>query len=51
VASIREGILKVIHDSAYREQLIKAGSLNAERFGKENIARQYLACYQRIVTA
>jgi len=42
VASIREGILKVWHDAAYREELVARGRVNAERFDPRRIADQYL---------
>ena len=48
--SIREGILKVIKDKAYRESLIEAGLSNAARFSPAHIAGQYLDCYKKILT-
>ena len=47
--SIRQGVLKVIRDSPYREQLIQAGFANVDRFSTANIAAQYWACYQRVL--
>jgi glycosyltransferase involved in cell wall biosynthesis len=49
-ASIREGILKVIHDKAYREKLIQEGFQNVKRFDTASIVRQYISCYQRLLT-
>ncbi len=48
IESIRTGILKVISDSGYREQLVKKGLENLERFSPQVIAQQYLACYRRL---
>jgi len=48
VASIREGILKVINDKTYRERLVEAGFRNVERFDTASIVRQYIACYQQL---
>lgn len=48
VESIRSGILKLIEDKAYREQLIKKGLGNVERFKLEKIASEYLKVYQFI---
>lgn len=50
VASIREGILKVINDSEYREELVQAGFQNVQRFDTASIVRQYISCYQRLLT-
>jgi glycosyltransferase involved in cell wall biosynthesis len=46
--SIRAGVLKVINDTAYREQLIKDGLRNIDRFSTETIAAQYLDCYKKL---
>lgn len=48
IESIRSGILRVIHDEVYREQLIEAGRKNRERFNPQRIAEQYLALYERM---
>lgn len=42
VDSIREGILKVLGDEAYRQDLVEKGRRNVQRFQPETIARQYL---------
>ena len=47
-ASIREGILKVINDSAYRDRLVKAGFENVKRFQPEKIAQQYADIYHEL---
>lgn len=48
VGSIREGVLKVINDGAYRERLIRDGLQNIGRFSTAAIAAQYLECYQKL---
>jgi glycosyltransferase involved in cell wall biosynthesis len=48
VQSIRQGIVRVISDAAYREQLIEEGRRNRERFSLETVARQYITLYQRV---
>jgi glycosyltransferase involved in cell wall biosynthesis len=47
-ASIREGVLKVIHDDEYRSQLIANGFKNCLRFDPETIAGQYAALYREV---
>jgi glycosyltransferase involved in cell wall biosynthesis len=46
--SIREGILKVINDEAYREDLIHKGFENVKRFAPEKISAQYAALYRAL---
>ncbi len=46
--SIREGILKIIGDKAYRESLIPKGFQNAKRFAPEKISAQYAALYRAL---
>lgn len=48
VASIREGVLRVIRDAAYREELIRLGFENVKRFGAEEVARRYGKIYSSI---
>lgn len=48
VASIRSGILQVIHDRAYREDLIRRGFDNIRRFQVETVAGQYCRIYREI---
>ncbi len=50
IASIREGILKVIGDEDYRKRLVTEGFRNVERFAPGCIARDYLACYQKLLS-
>lgn len=47
--SIREGILKVIEDDNYREQLIENGRINRKRFSPEEVAKQYFNLYKDIL--
>jgi glycosyltransferase involved in cell wall biosynthesis len=47
-SSIRAGILRVIEDTPYREELVRLGRENARRFTAEAAARLYVECYQRI---
>ena len=46
--SIREGILRVIEDTDYRNQLIRNGFNNVKRFQPEVIAAQYVAIYKEL---
>ncbi len=48
VASIKDGILKIINDDAYREQLVAKGRVNRERFDPDRIAMMYYDLYQKI---
>jgi glycosyltransferase involved in cell wall biosynthesis len=48
VLSIREGVVRVIGDKAYRNSLIELGYNNAERFRAEKIAHQYAQLYREI---
>lgn len=50
VENIREGILKLIQDSEYRDNLVKKGVENAERFNQRKIAEQYENLYAEILT-
>jgi len=46
--SIREGILKVLNDETYREDLIHKGFENVKRFAPEKISAQYAALYRAL---
>ncbi len=48
IASIREGIKKVIEDDEYREALVVAGRKNKLRFEAEIIANQYAQLYKEV---
>ncbi len=49
INSIREGVLRVLHDAEYRENLISKGFENVKRFQPETVARQYAALYEEIL--
>ena len=46
--AIRKGILKIINDDNYRNNLIDNGFRNAERFSLKSISNQYFQLYQEI---
>lgn len=48
VSSIRAGILRVIEDSTYREQLVERGFENVERFRIDRVAEKYATLYREI---
>jgi glycosyltransferase involved in cell wall biosynthesis len=47
-ASIREGLLKIMNDEAYRNALIENGRANRARFDAETIAQSYYKIYKSI---
>lgn len=49
IVSIEDGIVKVINDADYRDQLITDGFENAKRFRMETVADQYYKLYEEIV--
>jgi glycosyltransferase involved in cell wall biosynthesis len=48
VDSIRAGITRVINDAAYRDELVKSGARNVERFRSAAVAEKYAAVYREI---
>jgi glycosyltransferase involved in cell wall biosynthesis len=48
VKSIRDGILKIIHEDAYREEMVRNGYENVKRFDPDKIALQYLELYREV---
>lgn len=48
VQSIREGIVRIIQDDAYRESLISKGFENVKRFDAQKIAMEYFALYKDV---
>lgn len=50
VEDIRNGILKIIHDKNYREQLLDNGRHNRKRFDETVIAGAYYKLYQLITS-
>jgi glycosyltransferase involved in cell wall biosynthesis len=48
VESICTGILKVIHDSDFRNNLIQKGFINIRRFESNHVAGKYLELYRAL---
>ena len=48
VKSIRNGVLRVIQDADYRNELIRLGCQNVKRFKLENTAAQYAELYREV---
>lgn len=48
VAQIRNGILRIIADSEYRDQLVERGLRNVAGYSPASISSQYLDLYRRI---
>jgi len=48
-ASIRAGVLRIIGDPAYRQELVSEGFRNITRFSPETIAEQYVECYKKLL--
>lgn len=48
VSQIREGILRIIADSGYRDQLVARGLRNVVRYSPAAISGQYLDLYRRL---
>jgi glycosyltransferase involved in cell wall biosynthesis len=46
--SIRQGILKIIEDVGFREQLVKDGFENVKRYDPEVVAGQYAELYEEL---
>jgi glycosyltransferase involved in cell wall biosynthesis len=46
VPSIREGVLTVIRQAAYREELVEKGLENVRRFSAEEVTRRYEEIYK-----
>jgi glycosyltransferase involved in cell wall biosynthesis len=46
--SIREGVLFLIRQPDYRQQLVEKGLANVHRFSAPAIAAQYLECYKKL---
>ncbi|WP_375559139.1 glycosyltransferase family 4 protein [Bernardetia sp. OM2101] len=49
VQEIKEGILKIMNEENYRNELIKYGQKNIKRFNPKTVARQYLELYERMI--
>lgn len=48
ISDIRDGILRIINDQSYRENLVNNGFVNSRRFDPIVIANQYVKLYQEI---
>lgn len=46
--SIRDGVLRVLRDRAFRERLVGEGLRNAARFAPETVARAYVKVYEEV---
>lgn len=49
IASIRAGLLRIINEERYRNQLIESGFRNVRRFSLEHIAGQYAQLYEELL--
>jgi glycosyltransferase involved in cell wall biosynthesis len=50
VQSIRNGIIKVIQDEQYRNEIIAKGEINAKKYNPEVIAKEYFNLYTEITS-
>jgi len=48
VESIREGIIRIMNDETYRNELIRRGKENVGRFEPQKIAQQYMQVYREV---
>lgn len=48
-ASIRQGLLRLIGEPAYREGLVEKGRINVRRYSLEQVAGQYVALYRKLI--
>jgi len=51
VASIRSAILRVIEDESLRQEIVRVGQINVERFESRRVAKMYEDLYLGILTA
>jgi glycosyltransferase involved in cell wall biosynthesis len=49
VQSIRDGLLKIVNEVAYRDELIREGFQNLERFRLDTIVKQYVSIYEEMM--
>ena len=47
--AIRRGLLRIINEPAYREQLVRQGWQNVARFGLEQVTHQYMTLYRQLI--
>jgi glycosyltransferase involved in cell wall biosynthesis len=48
VQAIRAALLRIIEDGEYRDELVRKGLRNVERFRTKYIAEQYAALYREV---
>lgn len=48
-AEIRNGILRILNDTPYRQTLIDAGKQNVRRFSYQNVLQTYLTLYKKVL--
>jgi glycosyltransferase involved in cell wall biosynthesis len=48
VSDIRQVVQKIVSDADYREQIVRAGQRNVEKYQATTIARQYAELYRRV---
>lgn len=51
INSIKEGLIKVINNREYREQLVKNGYENSKKYRADVIASMYVEYYKRVIKA
>ncbi len=49
ILSIRQGLLKIINDADYRQELIIKGKNNVERFSLDKVAEEYVSIYRQLI--
>jgi glycosyltransferase involved in cell wall biosynthesis len=49
VSSIKNGLLKIIHDDAYRASIVQKGLENVKQFTLASVASQYAALYKELL--
>lgn len=49
INSIKEGLIKIINNREYREQLVKNGYENSKKYRADVIASMYVECYKRVI--
>lgn len=49
IASIRDGIDKLIHDDAFRSRIVESGLQNIIRYSASTVATRYLEVYQQLL--
>jgi len=51
IGSIRAGVEKIINDNFYREELVEAGYVNAQRFRAQAVAEKYAEIYRIVASS